>query len=152
MLVLIITQSADQSRIRSILQLIKGISRVFQKLLKYFSGTNISTSFISQSSFVWHVIFALKLNESITLLALKLTIVLSILLSTAGILYWLTISMYFALYISVLFILLMQLVNGAKFLNITFLLVLFASAPSATVYFLYCYISSIKYVCINIIT
>ena len=85
MLVLIITQSADQSRISSILQLIKGISRVFQKLLKYFSGTNISTPFISQSSFVWPVIFALKLNESITLLALKLTIVLSLLLSTAGI-------------------------------------------------------------------
>ena len=33
----------------------------------------------------------------------------------------------------VLFILFMQLVNGAQFLNITFLLVLFAAAPSAAV-------------------
>ena len=41
--------------------------------------------------------------------------------------------MYFALSISVLFILLMQLVNGAQFLIITFLLVLFAVAPSAAV-------------------
>ena len=41
--------------------------------------------------------------------------------------------MYFALSKSVLFILLMQLVNGAQFLDITFLLSLFASAPSAAV-------------------
>ena len=41
--------------------------------------------------------------------------------------------MYFALFVSVLFILLMQLVNGAQFLNITFLLVLFASAPAVAV-------------------
>ena len=41
--------------------------------------------------------------------------------------------MYSALSIWVLFILLMQLVNGAQFLNITFLLVLFAAAPAATV-------------------
>ena len=41
--------------------------------------------------------------------------------------------MYSALSIWVLFILLMQLVNGAQFLIITFLLVLFAVAPSAAV-------------------
>ena len=41
--------------------------------------------------------------------------------------------MYCALSISVLFILLMHLVNGAQFLNITFLLVLSAAAPSAAV-------------------
>ena len=41
--------------------------------------------------------------------------------------------MYCALSISVLFILLMHLVNGAQFLNITFLLVLLALAPSAAV-------------------
>ena len=35
--------------------------------------------------------------------------------------------------ICVLLISLMQLVNGAKFLNITFLLVLFAAAPAAAV-------------------
>ena len=42
--------------------------------------------------------------------------------------------MYSALSICILFILLMQLVNGAQFLNITFLLVLFAAAaPLAAV-------------------
>ena len=41
--------------------------------------------------------------------------------------------MYSTLSISVLFILLMQLVNGAQFLNITFLLTLFAAAPAAAV-------------------
>ena len=41
--------------------------------------------------------------------------------------------MYYALSMWVLFILLMQLVNGAQFLIITFLLVLFAVAPSAAV-------------------
>ena len=44
-----------------------------------------------------------------------------------------TISMYSASSISVLFILLMHLVNGVQFLNITFLLVLVAAAPSAAV-------------------
>ena len=39
--------------------------------------------------------------------------------------------MHSALSIWVLFILLMQLINGAQFLNITFLLVLFASAAAA---------------------
>ena len=38
-----------------------------------------------------------------------------------------TISMYSALLIWILFILLMQLVNGAQFLNTTFLLVLFTN-------------------------
>ena len=41
--------------------------------------------------------------------------------------------MYLALSICVLFILLMQLVNGAQFLNITFLLVLLAATPAAAV-------------------
>ena len=41
--------------------------------------------------------------------------------------------MLIALSTWVLFILLMQSVNGAQFLNITFLLVLFAAAPSAAV-------------------
>ena len=41
--------------------------------------------------------------------------------------------MYSASSICVLFILLMQLVNGAQFLNITFLLVLFAAAPAPAV-------------------
>ena len=39
--------------------------------------------------------------------------------------------MSLALSICVLLILLMQLVNGAQFLNITFLSIIFASAPAA---------------------
>ena len=45
--------------------------------------------------------------------------------------------MYSTLSIWVLFILLMQLVNGAQFLNITCLLVLFTAAPSAAVLLAY---------------
>ena len=41
--------------------------------------------------------------------------------------------MYSELSIWLLFILLMQLVNGAQFLNITFLAALFAEAPLAAV-------------------
>ena len=55
-------------------QLIKGISRVLQKLLKYFNRTIVSTSSISPSSSAWPVIFALELNESVALASLKLTI------------------------------------------------------------------------------
>ena len=44
-----------------------------------------------------------------------------------------TISMYSTLSIWVLFVLLMQLVNGAQFVNITLLLVLFAAVPEAAV-------------------
>ena len=40
-----ITQSTDQVRIRLLSQLIKQISRVLQKLLKYFTSTAILTSF-----------------------------------------------------------------------------------------------------------
>ena len=52
-------------------QLIKIISRVLQKLIKYFNGTIISTLFISPSSSVWAFIFVLKLNESVALAPLK---------------------------------------------------------------------------------
>ena len=41
--------------------------------------------------------------------------------------------MYSASSICLLFILLMQVVNGAQFLSITFLLVLFAAAPASVV-------------------
>ena len=57
-------------QLRLILQLIKGISRVLQKLLKHFNGIIISM-FIILSSLAWPVIFALKLNESVTLAQLK---------------------------------------------------------------------------------
>ena len=42
----IIKQFADKVRIRLISQLINGISRVLQKLLKCFNGTIILTSFV----------------------------------------------------------------------------------------------------------
>ena len=42
----------------------KGISRVFQKLLRYFNGTIISTSFSLPVAGVFLVIFVLDLNYS----------------------------------------------------------------------------------------
>ena len=45
-------------------QLIKGISRVLQKLLKYFNGTIISTFFSLPAAGVFPVIFILDLNDS----------------------------------------------------------------------------------------
>ena len=42
---LVITQFSEQVKIRFISQLINGISSVLEKLLKYFNGTAISTSF-----------------------------------------------------------------------------------------------------------
>ena len=42
----IVKQFVDQVRIKLISQLINGISRVLQKLLRYFNGTIISTSFV----------------------------------------------------------------------------------------------------------
>ena len=45
-------------------QLINGISRVLQKLLKYFNGTIISTFIILTSAGVFSVIFILNLNDS----------------------------------------------------------------------------------------
>ena len=52
-----------QDKIRLISQLIKGISRVLQKLLKYFNGTAILTSFVLPSSGVFPVIFNLDLSD-----------------------------------------------------------------------------------------
>ena len=45
-------------------QLINAILRVIQKLLKYFFGTIISTSFVLPSAGVFSVIFILDLNDS----------------------------------------------------------------------------------------
>ena len=42
---LVITQFSEQVKIRFTSQLINGISSVLEKLLKYFNGTAISTSF-----------------------------------------------------------------------------------------------------------
>ena len=59
-----IAQPADQVRMRSISQLISGISRVLQKLLKYFDGTTISTSLVLPAAGVLPAILTLDLNDS----------------------------------------------------------------------------------------
>ena len=72
-------QFADQVNIRLISQLTNGISRVLQKLLRYFNGTIISTSFVSSFP-VCSVIFCLilfKLNKILLLPAGK-SIILSV--------------------------------------------------------------------------
>ena len=61
---LVITQPLDHFDIRLTSQLINGISSVLQKLLKYFSGTIISTSFVLPAARVFPVIFTLYLNYS----------------------------------------------------------------------------------------
>ena len=54
----------DKVKIRLISQLINGISRALQKLLKYFNSTIISTSFVLPPAGVLPVIFTLDLNDS----------------------------------------------------------------------------------------
>ena len=54
----------DHVKIRLTSQLIKGISSVLPKLLKYFSGTIISTSFALPLSGVFPATFTLDLNNS----------------------------------------------------------------------------------------
>ena len=60
---LVITQSLEYVKIRLTSQLINGISRVLQKLLKYFNGAIISTSFVFPSPGKLPVIFNLDLND-----------------------------------------------------------------------------------------
>ena len=64
-----ITQFADQVRIRLISQLIKGISRVLEKLFKYFSGTVIFV-FIIPWPLVLFRNFNLDLNDSASVILL----------------------------------------------------------------------------------
>ena len=45
-------------------ELISGVSRVLQKLLKYFNGDLISTYFVLPAVGLFPVIFALHLNDS----------------------------------------------------------------------------------------
>ena len=59
-----VTQSAEEVRMRLISQLIKGISRVLQRLLKYFNDTVISTFFVLLAAGGFSVIFTLELNDS----------------------------------------------------------------------------------------
>ena len=82
MAVAIRAQFDDHVKIRLPSQLIKGISKVLQKLLQYFNGTIISTSFVPPFP-VSSVIFALNLNESVVLSSEK--IVISSLAFRAGI-------------------------------------------------------------------
>ena len=61
---LVITQVDDHVKMKLTSQLINGISRVLQKLLKYFNGTIISTSFELPTAEVFSVIFILDLSDS----------------------------------------------------------------------------------------
>ena len=60
---LVITQVDDHVKKRLTSQLINGISRVLQKLLKYFNGTIILTSFVLPPAGMLRVIFTLDLND-----------------------------------------------------------------------------------------
>ena len=60
---LVITQVDDHVKIKLISELIKEISRVLQKLLKYFHGTIISTSFSLPPAGVFPVMFILNIND-----------------------------------------------------------------------------------------
>ena len=59
------TKGDDHVRIRLILQLIKGASRVLQILFKYFNGTAILTSFVLLAAGVCLVNFTLHLNDAL---------------------------------------------------------------------------------------
>ena len=135
-------------RVRLITQLIKGISRVLHELLRYFNGTIIATLFVPPL-LIWPVFFLFfcffcffvvvffnfslwSTADSSLQYCHKIPDVFELLLP-----YYIkfcisiTTSKYSALSICVLF---MQLVNGTQFLNITFLLALFASAAATVVF------------------
>ena len=59
-----ITKVDDHVKIRLTSQLINASSGVLQKLVKYFNGTIISTSFVLPAAGVFAVIFILDLNYS----------------------------------------------------------------------------------------
>ena len=62
----VINQFSDQRRKRLGSQLINSISRVLQKLLKYFNGTIFWTSSLP-SFLVWPAFFCLDLNEALSI-------------------------------------------------------------------------------------
>ena len=66
---LVITQSLDHNKRRLTSQLINSISIVLRKVLKYFNGTIISTSFVFPLAGVFAVISILDLNDSVKLLS-----------------------------------------------------------------------------------
>ena len=61
---LVMTQVYDYVKKKLISQLINGISTILQKLLNYFNGTAILTSFVLPSAGIHPVIFILDLNDS----------------------------------------------------------------------------------------
>ena len=61
---MVMAQVDDHFKITLISQVIKVISRVLQKLLKYFDGTAILTFFVLPSAGILPVIFILGLNNS----------------------------------------------------------------------------------------
>ena len=60
----VITQFLDKIKVKDTSQLISGITNVFQKMLKYFHGTENSTSFLFPSVDVFPVILVLYLKNS----------------------------------------------------------------------------------------
>ena len=60
---LVITQVDNYVKMTLTSQLMNGISRVLQKLLKYFNGTIVSTSFVLPSAGAFPVTFNLNLND-----------------------------------------------------------------------------------------
>ena len=58
-----ITHISDQVKMRISSQLIKEIPRVLQKLLKYFNGTAIFTSFVLPAAGVFPVMLISNLND-----------------------------------------------------------------------------------------
>ena len=61
---MVITQVVDHVKLRLISQFIVDISRVLQKLLKYFNGTAILTSFVLPLSVFLSIIITLDRNDS----------------------------------------------------------------------------------------
>ena len=80
---LCIMQLLDYFNCRLISQLIKGISSVFQNLLRYFNGTITSTSLVPPFP-VFPVIFCLNLNEERLLLSPGKSVILPLLSKTGS--------------------------------------------------------------------
>ena len=129
-------------------QLMRAISRVLQKFLKYFNGKIISTSLLLQVAHVLSVIIALNVNDSESVIlsfgrlcgtAVHFLIFLqnsycTLLDYNIGI----TTSTFFASSTWVFFISLIQSVSDLQLLNVTCLFLLFvyldtASAPAAVI-------------------
>ena len=123
--------------------MIRGISSVLQKLLKYFKETTISTFFVPWLP-VWRIIFSLNLNKKLLLLSEGKSIIATTLFKTGSslqyfhkllhVLYYIkfiniTTSMSLALFICVLFILLMESVNGTQVLNKFFIDIICTNSP-----------------------